>query len=164
MSSMPTTPTPAAAPAPSEPMHGCVRCGARIPISESMCERCNPLGLKAPAASQAHGTAILGVAVAVVILAVIARIAVAGIGPWTSSLVSVGADPAGLRVTISITNAGSNAGATTCRIGDPELRGIGPETAFVQSPIVQPGATITFDAVVTSLGTTPRTLNVDCAP
>ena len=119
MTSMPTTPTPAAAPAPSEPMHGCVRCGARIPISESMCERCNPLGLKAPAASQAHGTAILGVAVAVVILAVIARIAVAGIGPWTSSLVSVGADPAGLRVTISITNAGSNAGATTCRIGDP---------------------------------------------
>ena len=101
MTSMPTTPTPAAAPAPSEPMHGCVRCGARIPISESMCERCNPLGLKAPAASQAHGTAILGVAVAVVILAVIARIAVAGIGPWTSSLVSVGPDPAGLRVTIT---------------------------------------------------------------
>ena len=60
MTSMPTTPTPAAAPAPAEPMHGCVRCGARIPISESMCERCNPLGLKAPAASQAHGTAILG--------------------------------------------------------------------------------------------------------
>ena len=81
MTSMPTTPTPAAAPAPSEPMHGCVRCGARIPISESMCERCNPLGLKAPAASQAHGTAILGVAVAVVILAVVARLAVAGVGP-----------------------------------------------------------------------------------
>ena len=60
MSSMPTTPSPAA-PAPSEPMHGCVRCGARIPIVESMCERCNPLGLKAPAASQAHGTALLGV-------------------------------------------------------------------------------------------------------
>ena len=44
MTSMPTTPTPAAAPAPSEPMHGCVRCGARIPISESMCERVQPAG------------------------------------------------------------------------------------------------------------------------
>ena len=85
---MPTTPAPAA-PAPTEPMHGCVRCGASIPISESMCERCNPLGLKAPAASQAHGTAILGVAVAVVLLAVVARIAVSGVGPfppaWSTS-------------------------------------------------------------------------------
>ena len=88
----------------------------------------------------------------------------AGVGPFTSSLSTVGADPAGLRLTITITNAGSSAGATTCRIGDPQLRGIGPETAFVQSPVVQPGATTTFEAVVTSLGTTPRPLNVDCAP
>ena len=53
---MPTVPAPGAASAPPEPLHGCVRCGARIPIAESMCERCNPLGLKSPAASQAHGT------------------------------------------------------------------------------------------------------------
>ena len=165
MTSMPTTPTPAAAPAPSEPMHGCVRCGARIPISESMCERCNPLGLKAPAASQAHGTAILGVAVAVVMLAVVARFAVAGIGPLTSSLVSVGADPAGLRVTISITNAGSNAGATTCRIGDPRAaRDRARDGVRRRARSSSPGRRLTFEAVVTSLGTTPRPLNVDCAP
>ncbi len=163
MMSVPTTPTPTAAPAPSEPMHGCVRCGARIPISESMCEACNPLGLKSPSATQAHGTAILGVGVAVVLLAVIARLAISGVGPFTSSLVGVGADPAGVRVTISVTNSGSNAGTTTCRVGDPTLRGIGPETAFVQTPIVKPGATVTFDAVVTSLGTVPRPLTLDCA-
>ena len=160
---MPTTPTPAAAPAPAEPMHGCVRCGARIPISEAMCEQCNPLGLKQPSASQAHGTAILGVAIAVVLLAVVARLAISGVGPFSSSLVGFGADPGGIRVTISVTNGGSSAGATTCRIGDPELRGIGPETAFVQSPIIQPGATVTFDRVVTSLGTEPRPLTVDCS-
>ena len=119
---MPTTPAPAA-PAPTEPMHGCVRCGASIPLSESMCESCNPLGLKAPAASQAHGTAILGVAIAVVLLAVVARIAVSGIGPFPSGLVDVGADPAGLRLTISITNGGSSAAAATCRIGDPDAAG-----------------------------------------
>ena len=162
MTSMSTTPTPATAPVPSEPMHGCVRCGARIPISESMCENCNPLGLKAPAASQAHGTAILGVAVAVVVLAVLARLAVSGIGPFPSGLVDVGADPAGLRLTISITNGGSSPSAATCRIGDPDLSGVGPETAFVQSPVVQPGATVQFEAVVTSLGTVPRPLTVDC--
>ena len=48
MTSMPTTPRPPRR--PPEPTHGCVRCGAQIPIHESMCERCNPLGLKAPAA------------------------------------------------------------------------------------------------------------------
>jgi hypothetical protein len=143
-------------------MHGCVRCGARIPIGESMCERCNPLGLKAPAASQAHGTAALGVVVAVVVLAVIARLAVSGVGPFTSTIGGVTADPAGLRVTISITNTGSSAGSTTCRVSDPQLPGIGPEAAFVTSPVIQPGATESFERVVTSLGTTVRPLSVDC--
>jgi hypothetical protein len=127
-----------------------------------MCEQCNPLGLKAPAASQAHGIAIVGVAVAVVLLAVLARFAISGIGPFPSSLADVRADPAGLRVTVSVTNGGTSASATTCRISDPALPGVGPETAFVQSPILQPGATQTFEAVVTSLGTKPKPLRVSC--
>ena len=72
------------------------------------------------------------------------------------------ADPAGLKVTITITNTGSSAGSTTCRVSDPKMPGIGPEAAFVTSPNVQPGASVSFDRVVTSLGTTPRPLNVDC--
>ncbi len=148
---------------PSEPMHGCVRCGAQIPISEGMCERCNPLGLKAPAASQAHGTVFVGIGIAVVIMAVVAHLAISGVGPFTSSVAGVAADPGGLRVTISLTNEGSSGGSTTCRVDDAALLGaIGPEAAFVQSPVVDPGATLTFDAVVTSLGTTPKPLSVDC--
>jgi ribosomal protein L40E len=143
-------------------MHGCVRCGARIPISESMCERCNPLGLRAPAASQAHGTVFLAIGLAVVILAVLARLALNNVGPFTSAVTSVQPDPAGLHVTVSITNTGSSAGRTTCRIGDPALRGIGPETAFVQSPMVDGNATVSFDVLVVSLGTTVRPLTVDC--
>jgi len=149
-------------PATDEPLHGCVRCGARIPVSQSMCERCNPLGLKEPAASQAHGIVFLGIGIAVVILAVVARLAVAGIGPFRSEVAGVVADPAGLRISITVTNDGENAGSTTCRVGDPEIRGIGPETAFVDSPIVQPGETLTFDAVVTTLGTTVIPLTADC--
>src|SRR6187455_3593400 len=148
------TPTPSALrAAPEEPLHGCVRCGARIPMSEAMCERCNPLGLKQPSASQAHGTVFVGVAVAVVVLAVIARLAVSGIGPFTGGIASVAADPGGLRVTIAVTNEGSSAGSTTCRVGDPQIRGIGPETAYVTSPVIQPGETVTFSAVIGSLGT-----------
>lgn len=144
------------------PLHGCVRCGTPIPIEESMCERCNPLGLKAPAASQAHGTVFVGIAVAVVIMAVVARMLTADIGPFRSSVLAVSADPAGLRVTVSIHNDGSAAGATTCRIGDPTIRGIGPETVFVTSPVVEPGETRNFEVVVAGLGTSPKPISVDC--
>jgi predicted nucleic acid-binding Zn ribbon protein len=162
MHPMPTSATPGAASAPTGPTHGCVRCGAQIPITESMCERCNPLGLKAPAASQAHGTVFMAVGAAIVVMAVLAHLAFSTIGPFTGSLAGVAADPAGLRVSIQVTNAGSNAGSTTCRIGDPQLPGIGPETFFVQSPILQGGQTQRFDAVVTTLGTRLRQLTVDC--
>ena len=150
------------APPSSEPLHGCVRCGARIPIGESMCERCNPLGLKAPAASQAHGTVFVAIAIAVVIMAVAARLALANVGPFTATISDVRANPGGLMVTIAITNDGSSAGRTTCRVGDPAIRGIGPETAYVQSPMVDGKSTVSFDAVVVSLGTTPKPLSVDC--
>ena len=165
---VPVTPTE---PAPTEPApeaatpgltHGCVRCGARIPLAESMCERCNPLGLRAPAASQAHGTVFVGIVVAVVIMAVVARLSISGIGPFQSSVTNVVADPAGLKVTVSVTNGGTAAGSTTCRIDDPSLGGIGPEAVYVESPRVEPGSTAVFDVVVASLGTEPKPLNADC--
>jgi len=127
-----------------------------------MCERCNPLGLKQPAASQAHGTVFVGIALAVVLLAVVARLTVSGVGPFSGGISKVVADPGGLRISISVTNEGSNAGSTTCRVGDPAIRGIGPETAFVSSPVIQPGQSVTFDAVVASLGTTVKPLTADC--
>jgi hypothetical protein len=145
-----------------ELLHGCVRCGAPIALSDGMCERCNPLGLAGPAASQAHATVILAIGAAVVFLALAAHLALANIGPFTSRVTGVQAVASGLRVTIAITNAGSSAGRTTCRVTDPAIRGIGPEAAYVQSPMVDGGATATFDAVVVSLGTTPKPLSVSC--
>lgn len=142
--------------------HGCVRCGARIPLAESMCDRCNPLGLRAPAASQAHGTVFVGIVVAVLIMAAVARLSISGIGPFRSEVTNVVADPAGLKVTVSVTNSGTAPGSTTCRIDDPSLGGIGPEAAFVESPRVEPGSTVVFDVVVASLGREPTTLNADC--
>lgn len=142
--------------------HGCVRCGAQIPLAESMCEQCNPLGLRAPAASQAHGTVFVGIVAAVLIMAVVARLSMSGIGPFWSEVTNVVADPAGLRVTVSVTNSGTAAGSTTCRIDDPSLGGIGPEAAFVESPRVEPGSTVVFEVVVASLGREPKPLAVDC--
>jgi predicted nucleic acid-binding Zn ribbon protein len=156
------TPATSATP-PAEHTHGCVRCGAPIPITESMCEQCNPLGLKAPAASQAHGIAFLGIGVAVVLMAVAARFAIAGIGPFYSTVTNVAPDGGALRVTVALTNQGSATGSTTCRIDDPAERGIGPEAQFFESPQVQPGKTLLFDVVVTSLGTQVRPLAAACS-
>jgi predicted nucleic acid-binding Zn ribbon protein len=156
--------TPATPPTPvAEPTHGCVRCGASIPIDASMCEECNPLGLKAPSASQAHGIAFLGIGVAVVIMAVVARFAIAGIGPFYSTVTNVTPAGGALRVTVALTNQGSAAGSTTCRIDDPAERGIGPEAQFFESPQVQPGKTLLFDVVVTSLGSQARPLAASCS-
>ena len=156
---MTSTPTPVPA---QEPLHGCVRCGARIPVSQAMCEQCNPLGLKEPAPSQAHATVFIGIIAAVVLLSVAARVVFSGVGPFDGGISSIAATDNGLRVTLTIRNAGSSASSTTCRITDPAMPGIGPETAYVTSPIIQPGATVSFDAVVASLGTTMKPLDADC--
>jgi hypothetical protein len=127
-----------------------------------MCERCNPLGLKGPSASQAHGTVFAGIGIGVVALAIIAHFLVSGIGPFRGTVADVTSAPAGLTVTISVTNEGSRAGSITCRIDDPALPGIGPNAVFVQSPVVEPGATATFATVVSNFGTQPRPLTTDC--
>jgi hypothetical protein len=102
--------------------------------------------------------------IAVVIMAVAARVIISSVGPFSSSVAGVTADPMGLRVTVTITNAGTSPGTTTCRIDDPSLGGIGPEATFIESPEVPAGGTITFDVIVASFGSEPRELIADCGP
>jgi hypothetical protein len=84
------------------------------------------------------------------------------VGPFRARVTGVVADPVGLKVTVSVTNGGSAAGSTTCRIDDPALGGIGPEAVFVESPRVEPGSTAVFDVVVATLGTELKPLSADC--
>jgi hypothetical protein len=144
------------------PTHGCVRCGRPIPVSVALCELCNPLGLSQPAASQAHGTVFLAVGLAVVGLALLGRLALAGIGPFSGSVVAVAPTAGGLAVTLEVRNEGSRAGATTCRIYDPSVPGIGPESAQVLSPRIEPGQTVTFTKTIAGLGSTVRPLAAEC--
>jgi hypothetical protein len=148
--------------ASNPPVHGCVRCGAPVAIDVALCEDCNPIGLAQPSASQVHGTAFVGVAIAVVLLAIVARLSVSGIGPFDAQISAVAAARDGLAVTLLVTNAGSTRGSTTCRLSDPTAR-YGGANAFVQSPQIGPGETVTFTAEVRQLGSTPRLLTVECA-
>ena len=151
--------TPPAAPAAKT--HACARCGAPVPLDVGLCERCNPLGLRDSASSQVHGTVFVAIGLAVVGLAVFAQLAVSGIGPFPAEVLAVRTAGEALSVTLRVTNDGTSLGSTTCRVSDPTIPG--SRAAFVQSPRIEPKATLTFDATVTGLGSSPRTLVVECS-
>lgn len=159
----PPTATPTA-PTPRDPgpMHACVRCGAPIPLDLSMCERCNPLGLEQPATSQAHGTIALGLFIGVVVLAIVAKLAVSGVGPFTGRVAAVEATAGGLTVTLAVRNTGTREGTTRCRVFDPASPGLSDRPAIVYSPRIAAGETATFASLVTTLGTAVRPLQTEC--
>jgi len=158
--------THSAAPSPPSPagpvVHGCVRCGAPVAIDVALCEDCNPLGLSQPSASQVHGTAFLGIAVAVILMAVVARLSISGIGPFDAQVAGAVGAGDGLAVTLLVTNRGTTTGSTTCRISDPDAR-YGGASAYALSPRIGPGATITFTTQVGQFGSTPRLFVAECA-
>lgn len=132
-----------------------------MPIDVGLCERCNPLGLRDSSASQVHGIAIGGVVAFVAIMAIVARFALAGIGPFEGAVANVATDGTGLAVTLSVTNRGSNGGQTTCRVSDPADR-TGNLGGFMLSPQIQPGQAVTFTQRITALGATVRPLVAEC--
>jgi hypothetical protein len=147
---------------PAELTHACVRCGAPVAIEVGLCENCNPLGLRDVSPTQVHGIAFVGVLLAIVALALIGRLVLAGVGPFTSSIDSLAGDGEALAVTLTVTNHGRSAGQTTCRLTDPADRsGVG--AGFVLSPQIQPGATQTFTKRMSGLGSTVRPLVVECS-
>ena len=142
-------------------MHPCARCGAPVAEGIGLCERCNPLGLRDSASSQVHGTVFGVVAIAIVLMLVFARLAIAGSGPFPASLSGVTPTADGLAVTVTVSNDGTDAGQTTCRIVDVADRGVS-RSAFVLSPRIEPGETVSFPAEVREFGSEPRDLAVTC--
>jgi len=143
--------------------HACARCGAPVPLEVGLCERCNPIGLRDAASSQVHGTVFLGIGTAVIALWLVAQAAVNGIGPFPAAVAGIRAadEGAALVVTLRVSNSGSRLGSTTCRVSDPGIPG--GQAVFVQSPRIEPGAVLTFDATVVGLGTAVRPLAVECS-
>ena len=67
----------------------------------------------------------------------------------------------GLAVTITVSNDGTDSGQTTCRLVDVTDRGMS-RSAFVLSPRIEAGQTVSFTTVVTEFGSAPRELAVTC--
>ncbi|MCI0346368.1 MAG: hypothetical protein L0221_13145 [Chloroflexi bacterium] len=152
---------PAATQLAPEQTHPCVRCGKPVPFHVALCEECNPLGLSDPAASQAHGIAVIGIVVFVVFLAVVARVSLAGLGPFTAAVIDAVPSGDGLTVTIQVSNAGTQAGQTNCVLRDPSSAVAGP-VVRVQTPIVPAGGSATFRRDVSFFGNVPLALAVTC--
>ena len=152
---IPATPT-------AEPVathtHGCVRCGRPVPLDVAMCEDCNPLGLSQPASSQVHGTVFVAVLAAIVILAVLGRVALSGIGPFTADVTTVVPTSSGLTISLTIRNDGTKAGSTMCRI---TASGTGAQTA-VQVRQLQPGETTMIETSTARFGRQPRQFAASC--
>ena len=129
-------------------------------MTASLGETCNPLGLKQPAATQVHAIAAGGIVLFVVFLAVLGRVGLSGVGPFTGQAGDVVAAPGGLSITLTVSNVGSKAAATTCRVVEAgQTTGPGQ---VVQTPIVPAGEEITFSATLTAFGESPRAMAVTC--
>ena len=153
---------PVAARRELEPTHPCIRCGREgVPMDSGLCELCNPLELKQPSATQMHGIAAVGIIAFIFVLAVLGRVALTGTGPFEGRLVGVFPVPGGLAVTISLTNLGGKAAATTCLVSESPNRA-GRPTQVVQSPLVPAHSVREFTVVVDKLGTTVIDLAASC--
>lgn len=155
----PTTSTPS--PLSVEPTHPCARCGAPVGPGVGLCDECNPLGLRDVASGQVHGSVFVAVFIAVVVLALLARLSIAGSGPFPASVDSVAPADTGLAVTLTVTNAGDAIGQTTCRLSRVGDRGTGT-AAFVTTPRLGAHEARTFRSVVTEFGSAPLDLQVEC--
>ena len=153
-------PTGASSEAP-EQLHPCVRCGRPVAIHLALCEQCNPLELAQPSATQVHGIAAVGIITFVAVLFVLGRFALSGTGPFSGTVDGVAPADGGLAVTLLVSNAGTKAGATTCRV-TADGRPVGGPGELVQTPVIPAGSDLRFTATVTKFGTTPTGLAVDC--
>lgn len=139
----------------------CVRCGAPVSLQTALCERCNPLGLAQPSASQAHGTVFLGIGVAVLLLASLAGSSSRGVGPFTATMTSGTSVPGGLAVAITVTNTGATAGSATCQVTTSKIGSAGL-SEIISTPRIEPGATTTVDRELKSFGSEPIPLAISC--
>ena len=156
-------PGPAAPASDAGPTHACIRCGAPVLNADSgLCDDCNPLGLAQPSATQVHGIAALGIILAVVFMLIVGRMLVTGVGPFGATVEAVTSAGDGLAVTLTVANHGSKAGATLCTLQDPSAR-YGGADAYIQSPLIEAGASRTFTGEVAQFGGTPKPLTVACS-
>lgn len=106
-----------APPPDSKPVDHCVRCGVETPPGVSLCDEHNPSKIEAPSATQMHATIFGGIAIGVVGLFLLARLAVSTSGPFSTDIVNIETAPDGaVTLAFTVTNDGDSKGVPDCRV------------------------------------------------
>lgn len=94
-----------------------MRCGRPTPAGVSLCEADNPGRIKAPSATQVHGTILIGVIAGFVIFGLLGRFAVSTAGPFEAAIQGrAGRADGGAEVVVRVVNAGTAPASATCRV------------------------------------------------
>ncbi len=112
-----------------------------------MCEADNPGAIGSPSATQLHGTIAAGVGIGLLLVALLARFMLTGVGPFAASFSgeAIRAD-GGVDVAVTVTNKGSKTAPATCHV---QRAGFARPDDFVfLTPPVEAGATATFSRIV----------------
>jgi hypothetical protein len=105
------------APTSTEPPSRCIRCGRPTPAGVSLCDIDNPGHIKAPSATQVHGTMLLGVGIGVIGFLLLAQLAVRHAGPFSAQVTGyAGVATGAVQVQIRVANGGADESIATCRI------------------------------------------------
>jgi hypothetical protein len=107
-----------------------------------MCDRCNPGSLGGPSATQVHGTIVAAVGVGFVLLALVGRVILAGVGPFPAQITQATLRPdGGIDVTLRITNDGTRTASASCRVDRGGVNA--PDDIFFLTQPIAAGASIT---------------------
>jgi hypothetical protein len=124
----------------SQPHDTCFRCGKPTPVGVSLCEADNPGRIKAPSATQVHGTIAVGVLAGFVLLVVLLSLLSRPVGEFSAAVVGSAARADGsIEIVVNVTNDGDVAAAAHCRVeiaGVPAVSGL---DFFSQA--IEPGET-----------------------
>ncbi|HXR26877.1 MAG TPA: hypothetical protein VN771_03365 [Candidatus Baltobacteraceae bacterium] len=125
------------------PHQTCQRCGKPTPLGVGLCDEDNPGHIGAPGTAQLHATILGGVIIGFIGLALLGRLALAGVGPFTSQISGVVLQPDGsVAMTVTVRNDGTKTASATCRVS----RGGVPapdDIDFLTDPL-QPGQTLSY--------------------
>ena len=139
-----------------QPHDTCFRCGRPTPLGVPLCEHDNPARIKGPSTTQVHGMILGGVIAGFVIVALLAGLAGAGVGPFPAAITGQATQTSGgIEVVVSVTNTGTRAAGASCRVSRGGVPGAG-DTVFFTEPIPA-GETRTYTQLLPAPATGPTT-------
>lgn len=125
------------------PHDNCQRCGRPTPVGVGMCDTCNPGHIGGASSTQVHATIVAAVGAGVLAIALLGRVALAGVGPFPATIDSASILPnGGLKVSLTVSNDGTKKAAATCRVNRGGVNA--PDDVLFLTDPIAPGASATY--------------------